>query len=395
MHGQLRELLTNYGKVSILWFDGLGGKKEDWKSEELLPMLRNLQPGLLINNRAGLPADFDTPEQRIGRFQMDRPWESCITIGTQWAYKPDDEMKSLPQCIETLVKCAGGDGNLLFNVGPMPDGRIEPRQVERLHEMGQWLEMHGESIYGTRGGPILPGALLASTRKNNTIYLHMLDAAWMNGNVVLPPMPVVAQRLAPSRPQAVSRGAAAPIKIVSARVLPSGTATLSPAENGLLLSIPPEYFDPVDTVVALELSGPAMDIPPFALPNTSLSTGKPATASNVYRNEPQHTADKAVDGDFGTRWATDAGAMSAWLEVDLGAPTAFNAALISEDYGRARRFEIQYLDAETWKTAYRGGKIGYRLKAKFPTVTAQKVRLNILEAEEGPTIWEFQLSKLD
>ena len=83
--------------------------------------------------------DYDTPEQRIGGFNMDRPWETCMTICQQWAWKPDDEMKSLKECLQTLVARAGGDGNLLFNVGPMPDGRIEPRQVERLTEMGAWL----------------------------------------------------------------------------------------------------------------------------------------------------------------------------------------------------------------------------------------------------------------
>ncbi|MFO7976346.1 MAG: alpha-L-fucosidase, partial [Candidatus Hydrogenedentota bacterium] len=122
LHGQLRELCTNYGQIDIIWFDGLGGTAEDWNSEPLFKMIRELQPHVLINNRAGLPGDFDTPEQRVGKFQNDRPWESCITICRQWAWKPDDAMKSFEECIRTLVRCAGGDGNLLFNVGPMPSG---------------------------------------------------------------------------------------------------------------------------------------------------------------------------------------------------------------------------------------------------------------------------------
>ena len=137
---QVRELLTNYGQVDILWFDGLGKSAKDYDGEALNIMARKLQPRILINNRDGLAEDFDTPEQEIGKFQYDRPWESCITICDQWAWKPDDKMKSLQQCLDTLIRCAGGDGNLLFNVGPMPDGRIEPRQVERLKEMGEWLE---------------------------------------------------------------------------------------------------------------------------------------------------------------------------------------------------------------------------------------------------------------
>ncbi len=137
---QARELLTNYGPLDIFWFDGLGKTAKDYDAEALNRMIRKLQPRILINNRDGLAEDFDTPEQVIGKFQYDRPWESCITICNQWAWKPNDQMKTLPQCLETLILCAGGDGNLLFNVGPMPDGRIEPRQVERLAEMGEWLE---------------------------------------------------------------------------------------------------------------------------------------------------------------------------------------------------------------------------------------------------------------
>jgi hypothetical protein len=86
-------------------------------------MARAIQPDLVINNRTGHPGDYDTPEQRIGGFQIDRPWETCMTICQQWAWKPDDRMKSLEECLHTLLRTAGGDGNLLFNVGPMPGRR--------------------------------------------------------------------------------------------------------------------------------------------------------------------------------------------------------------------------------------------------------------------------------
>ena len=110
-----------------------------------------------------------------------------MTICQQWAWKPNDRMKSLKECIQTLVRVTGGDGNLLFNVGPMPDGRIEPRQVERLKEMGDWLRKYGESIYGTRGGPIKTTAQLASTCKGNTIYVHVLT--WPGDTITLPALP--------------------------------------------------------------------------------------------------------------------------------------------------------------------------------------------------------------
>ena len=176
LHGQMRELLTDYGKVSMIFFDGLGGKAVDWDAPRLIRMCRRLQPHVVINNRAGLPADYDTPEQRIGKMQTDRPWETCMTICRQWAWKPNDRMKSRKECLQTLIRVVGGDGNLLFNVGPMPDGRIEPRQVERLKEMGQWLKRYGLTIFDTRGGPFVPGPWGASTYRGRTVFVHLLDA---------------------------------------------------------------------------------------------------------------------------------------------------------------------------------------------------------------------------
>ena len=98
-----------------------------------------------------------------------------MTMGEQWAWKPDDKLKSTEECIHTLARTIGGDGNLLFNVGPMPDGRIEPRQVDRLKEMGQWVSRNQEAVYGTRGGPYLPSQEVVSTHKEKKIFLFLLE----------------------------------------------------------------------------------------------------------------------------------------------------------------------------------------------------------------------------
>jgi alpha-L-fucosidase len=368
LHGQLREICSNYGRIDIIWFDGLGGSAKDWDSENLFRMIRQLQPHVIINDRAGLPADHDTPEQRIGGFQRGRPWETCMTICQQWAWKPNDNMKSLKECIQTLVRVVGGDGNLLFNVGPMPDGRIEPRQVDRLHEMGQWLGKYGQSIYGTRGGPFKTTAGLASTYRDNVIYVHILD--WPSDTITLP---------------------ALPRRVTDASLLTGGTVSMHEADKGIEIQVPTGNRQEIDTIVALKLDGPADNIQPLAISSASLASGKKVTASNVFQNSPAYGPDKAFDDDPGTRWATDSGVKQAWLDVDLGKPVTFGRVAISEEYDRVRRFELQYKDGDTWKTFLQGARIGDEFSRSFDPVTAQHVRLNILDATDGPTIWEFQL----
>ena len=185
---QTKELIEKYN-TKILWFDGEW--EEPWTHEmglDLYQYLKGLDENILINNRVDkgrkgmegitisdeYAGDFATPEQQIGTYDIENPWESCITICRQWAWKPNDEMKSLEECLFTLLKTVGGGGNLLLNVGPMPDGRIEPRQAERLKEMGDWLKKYGESVYGTTGGPYKPTDWLTSTRRGNTIYINLL-----------------------------------------------------------------------------------------------------------------------------------------------------------------------------------------------------------------------------
>ncbi|WP_281228956.1 alpha-L-fucosidase [Flavobacterium aquiphilum] len=149
MKNELKEVIIRY-KPYMLWFDGNWEKQ--WKQEygaTIYQYIKSVDKDVIVNNRLGkgehtafssaLVGDYLTPEQKIGELNMINPWESCITICNQWAWKPNDKMKSLKECIQTLVKTAGGNGNLLLNVGPMMDGRIETRQIERLKEMGIWL----------------------------------------------------------------------------------------------------------------------------------------------------------------------------------------------------------------------------------------------------------------
>ncbi len=246
VHGQVRELCTNYGKVSMWFFDGLGGKAEDWDAVRLLRMMRELQPGIVINNRAGLPADNDTPEQRIGFAQFNRPWETCATVGRQWSYKPGDPLRPIEECLRGLVMSAIGDGNLLFNVGPRPDGLIEASHAARLREMGAFMRKYGQSIYGTRGGPFVApdekkrpagarGFVLpegnwwgGSTHRGNLVYLHILR--WPGEAVLIP---------------GVEK------KLVKSRALTGGKAVVTQAAGGLEVRVAAEHRHAIDTIVEL------------------------------------------------------------------------------------------------------------------------------------------------
>ena len=108
-------------------------------------------------------------------------------VGGVWSYKPGVEMLTLARCLRALVQCAGGEGNLLLNTGPLPDGRIEPHQAERLPEVGDWLRQHGESVYGTRGGPLRPGPWGSALAAVTLVYLDLWD--WKDGAIRLPPLP--------------------------------------------------------------------------------------------------------------------------------------------------------------------------------------------------------------
>ena len=371
LHGQLRELCTNYGQVDIIWFDGLGGTAKDWDSETLQAMIQELQPGILINNRGGLPGDFITPEQKVGGFNREQPWETCMTICRQWAWKPDDQLKSLDQCLHTLIRCVGGDGNLLFNVGPMPTGAIEARQVDRLQEMGAWLKVHGESIYGTRGGPYKPGPKIASTCRERNIYLHLLNKTALP--ITLPALPA---------------------KVERAELLGgTGKVTVTQTADNLIVDVPTAALDPAATVVKLTIDRDATELPVMATwTSGSLALGKPATASNVFQKQvAKYGPQAALDDDDSTRWATDGGVHAADLTIDFGAPTRIGRVVILEAFDRVQSFELQVPDGDGWRTIHRGTTIGNQKTIEFEPVTASKLRLNILEATDGPTLWEVQV----
>ena len=242
MQGHLRELLGNYGKIDLLWFDTDAGSAP-WDQVNTYALVRTLQPTLIINNRLDMGArqdyenqkilpnaDYATPEQHVGGFDDQHPWETCMTIGTQWSWKPNDTIKTADECVKILVQCVTGDGNLLLNVGPMPNGEIEPRQVAVLQQVGAWLRKYGESIYGTRGGPFKNGEWGGATRKGTVVYLHIMK--WKDGQVVLPKLDA---------------------RIKKSSILTGGRAEVKQTADGTVVKMSADQKQKGHTIVKLEL----------------------------------------------------------------------------------------------------------------------------------------------
>jgi alpha-L-fucosidase len=250
---QTRELIEDY-HTRILWFDGEW--EEPWTHElglDFYKYLKGLDSTVLINNRVDkgrrgmegktisdeYAGDFDTPEQRIGAFDIETPWESCITICKQWSWKPNDKLKSYDEVLKTLLKTVGGGGNLLLNVSPMLDGRMEQRQIDRLKQIGEWLKEYGASVYGTTGGPYKPTEMLASTRKDNKIFLHVFN---VDGNELKLPLP-------------------GKVKVRDCRIMEGDELQFSHKKGILSITLPEDKLKNVVTTIEVELKSSAVDIP--------------------------------------------------------------------------------------------------------------------------------------
>lgn len=175
IHGQIRELLTNYGKIDILWYDVPWPlEAAGWESERMNQMVFELQPEIIVNNRNKLPGDFSTPEQRIQAEEGDRAWESCMTMNESWGYHAaDDAWKTPKQVIRNLITCARDGGNYLLNIGPRADGSVPEESVRILTTVGGWMERNSQTIIGTDRCQPRRSNYMSFTRRGNTLYAHI------------------------------------------------------------------------------------------------------------------------------------------------------------------------------------------------------------------------------
>ncbi|WP_158750599.1 alpha-L-fucosidase [Acidobacterium sp. S8] len=256
MQLQLTELLTRYGPAAIIWFDGLS-HQEKYDGVRVLEMIRELQPETLVNDRIGVDADYETPEQfiptaiptkgvvltgidpkvsaklsnTVPRPEDFRLWETCMTINNTWAYNSNDhDYKSEQTLIRSLVEVASRGGNFLLNVGPQPDGQIQPEFQQRLRAIGDWLTLNGDSIYGTTYGPVQGLPTLRTTAKGKNIYAHIFD--W---------------------PARTCEIAGIDARVLSARLLANGKPlTFHQAEGKLKIDVSPQAPDPNVSVIAIK-----------------------------------------------------------------------------------------------------------------------------------------------
>jgi alpha-L-fucosidase len=369
LKNQSAELVQNYGPLAVMWYD-MPQEFDSIRGQSVVDRIRSIQPSILVNERTGAKGDFDTPEQTIGGFELERPWETCMTIARQWAWKPNDEVKTLEQCIQGLVRTAGGNGNLLFNIGPKPDGNIEPEQVTRLKEMGSWLQKYGHTIYGTRGGPFKPTDWGVSTRKDNKIYLHILNWIGTNRNLKVPTLHA---------------------EILDCTLLTGGEIAFTKEDGYYNFEFSENSLNSLNTIIEITLDKNVMDVEPLEAKPQVISFNKPVTASS--NPDPRFNDKSSVNNGnwVGSFWKPAEDDKNPWIEIDLENEELISNVIIYESGIAITAFELQYKSGGKWKTIHKGDLIGKKAEINLPPTKLQNFRLAINKFSDVPGIYEIIL----
>jgi len=366
---QVKEILSNYGQVDILWWDTPTDMTKE-RAEKFLPVLAEY-PNLITNNRlgGGYNGDTETPEQFVPATGFPgRNWETCMTMNDTWGYKSkDNNWKSTKEIIQTLIDIVSKGGNYLLNVGPTSEGLVPQPSIERLAEVGKWMKINGEAIYGTTASPFSYLPWGRCTQKGNKLYLHVFD--WPeDGKIALPVLNKISRAYLLSDPKK--------------------TLKVEKSKSKNTITLVGNTPDKIASVVVVELnSTPEV----LQLP----SAGKPATASS----EKEGTSAKNLfNGNPKDKWQPTADDKDKWVEVDLGEETSIGAFAIVEPWhpwdNKGQKIEIQFKSGVKWAVALAVTTNGTGHTASFKPVSARYFRLKIVEAKD-PTINEWILFRAD
>jgi alpha-L-fucosidase len=360
---QVREILTRY-PIDILWWD-----TATWMTPQRAAPFAALaasRPGLITNNRlgAGFRGDTATPEQFVPVTGYRGDWETCMTMNNHWGYNAaDQDWKSTAELIHKLAEICAKGGNFLLNVGPTAEGEFPAPCVVRLHELGQWLRGNGEAIYGTTAGPFAHLSWGVATRKGHRLYLQVFD--WPADGKLRVPLK--------------SKARSAALLTAPDRPLP-----IAHEPERIVIAVPQAAPDPINSVVVLELDGEPV-VPP--LPTAGATAGASASLTG---NGPEN----ALDGTGAKVWRAPEDVKSAWLEVDLGKPTAIAGFGLDEPdvWPRMKQhYTLEVSDGAGWRKIAEGKTVGHGVTQNLPTVTARKFRLTMACDQGSPGVAELQL----
>ena len=307
---QVEELIKNYGPVDVLWFDHCFGKWDQYTIPRLYEKMYRDNPNLIVNNRAvrgikDVPkefnalvrGDFDTPENRMGAFQHGRAWESCMILSPHpdhggWSYRPEGVTRSLEETIKLLSSCVTGDGNMLLNIAPLPDGTIKPEERAILEGISPWIKKYGEAVYATRGGPWISGQWGGATYRENNVYLHLFNATDQG---------IELNRLDQS--------------VTHVETMDGTAIEFTQDENTLKIVVPEEARDEFVSVVKLTLDAPVTEVK-YGLALANESENVVAGTIEFSPDDAELTGDLVLKDGAITNWSNPKDFVSWDFELD-------------------------------------------------------------------------------
>jgi alpha-L-fucosidase len=338
------ELATQYGPLTVMWFDGIEPVGPDkWKEtpSRVVSMLHRTQPAIMVSNHGGAPEDFVSFEMMVGPFDREQPWEMTEPVNPSgWVFNKPMPARPFRELLRNLVYSISRDGNYLLDVGPMQDGQLYPPDSERLGEFVQWMKTNSEGVHGTRGGPYRDGDWGGATCKGRSVYLYISDRVATELDL----QPLAAE-------------------LLSARSLDGGRVEIRTDARGLHLRLPDRAKGqlPIFACVKLELDRPALDVPIVESQENLAASGR-VTPSSVRNSDPTHWGTALLfDNRGGTAWDPAGTGLDSSLEFDFGRVREIGSVSFSQRTQRLGwhqyfHYELKAREADTgpWTTVYKG-----------------------------------------